>query len=350
MEHSKPGHRDEDLPRLSTTSQVPDKTVTDSGRAQHVTWGSYQRFDAWGRLVTDYTRRELTYESDKLLAIEGLKNLVNVATRDQELAGLWRSHMPRALLWRRPFKTRFFDSKRNGCLCPSWSWASVAGPIAFSDSSENTGFEDECVQIVARIVKYPGQTTRTPKGIDTTNTALRIQAPLLEIGASDEGIRHFLPVDGSERMDSRPTQGKVYFTHDYSDALDRIDSGDSTAHKAKPERLRAAIIQTRPSKLGTSFGIEGLVLIRAEGFSENDHLPLYERIGYFMGREWATSPESWESVEGSAWPRWLPKFWKIFDLPQGVGEGEHGEDSGSSFSDAGFDFGGATYLTTFELV
>jgi len=87
--------------------------------------------DEWSRLVQSYTRRELTYKSDKLVAIEGLAT--RFQSRGEESGyrqGLFERHMPHDLLWYG--EGRLLRDVGNGI--PSWSWASTTGPISFKAS------------------------------------------------------------------------------------------------------------------------------------------------------------------------------------------------------------------------
>ena len=94
----------------------------------------------WDKIVLEYTRRKLTYESDKLVALSGLAKEVNreyggvISGRGVDyLAGIWSTAFTRGLLWstkgveaqpdHRPRRPKDYRA-------PSWSWASIEGPIA----------------------------------------------------------------------------------------------------------------------------------------------------------------------------------------------------------------------------
>ena len=85
---------------------------------------------AWHNLVMDYSRKEITYEQDKLPAISGLASLFAQQLGTAYLAGLWRSTILSDLLWRADPG----DSTLNLPLeyrAPSWSWASVNCPVKY---------------------------------------------------------------------------------------------------------------------------------------------------------------------------------------------------------------------------
>ncbi|EGO55937.1 hypothetical protein NEUTE1DRAFT_46085, partial [Neurospora tetrasperma FGSC 2508] len=84
-----------------------------------------QRLEAWASLVSDYSGRKLTKQSDKLVAISGLaEHLRNGWDGVTYLAGLWSYRLRGSLLW------KCLDVKqskgRNTDIAPSWSWASLS--------------------------------------------------------------------------------------------------------------------------------------------------------------------------------------------------------------------------------
>ena len=85
----------------------------------------------WQKVVKTYTDAQLTYESDKLIAISGLAKFFQDLWPDPTityLAGLWSFKLDYWLLWRRTLSTRDWKKPKTSCA-PSWSWASVEGSI-----------------------------------------------------------------------------------------------------------------------------------------------------------------------------------------------------------------------------
>ena len=56
----------------------------------------------WNKLVGEFTRLDLSYQSDRLAALSGLATLYE-STSDEYICGLWRSDLVRSLMW--GFKT-----------------------------------------------------------------------------------------------------------------------------------------------------------------------------------------------------------------------------------------------------
>jgi hypothetical protein len=74
----------------------------------------------WASIVMQYSERDLTYDRDKLVAIDGVaQQLAVMVPKEQYVAGLWRRpNLAIYLLWiARGERTRNRSA-------PSWSWAS----------------------------------------------------------------------------------------------------------------------------------------------------------------------------------------------------------------------------------
>ncbi|KAI1745447.1 heterokaryon incompatibility protein [Xylaria scruposa] len=100
--------------------------------------------ELWRKLVMKYSRCALTYPSDKLVAIAGIAQLFRDATGDEYVAGLWKSRLIEMLEWRvnKPKALRSSEYR-----APSWSWASVDGPVWTSVYHENTSYTVELLDV-----------------------------------------------------------------------------------------------------------------------------------------------------------------------------------------------------------
>lgn len=85
-------------------------------------------YTQWNEMCKLYSQRGLTYVSDKLVALSGLaKEVQHHIPNDAYLAGLWMSTLPIGLLWQARTKSKRLPS--TPFVAPSWSWASIDGPI-----------------------------------------------------------------------------------------------------------------------------------------------------------------------------------------------------------------------------
>ena len=105
---------------------------------------------AWDAACRDYSRRKLTYQTDKLPALSGLaRHFGSRCREDTYVAGVWLSQLPRALLWNVPRKERpEVRPPPSESGAPSWSWMSCAGPVEPS-KAEDSYYVADVVTILA---------------------------------------------------------------------------------------------------------------------------------------------------------------------------------------------------------
>ncbi|KAI0459487.1 HET-domain-containing protein [Xylaria acuta] len=104
----------------------------------------------WDDACRDYSRRKLTYQSDKLPALSGIaRHFGSRCREDTYVAGVWLSQLPRGLLWSVPREerpdTRPSPSESGA---PSWSWMSCAAPVEPS-KVEDSFYVADVVTILA---------------------------------------------------------------------------------------------------------------------------------------------------------------------------------------------------------
>ncbi|KAK0721850.1 heterokaryon incompatibility protein-domain-containing protein [Lasiosphaeria miniovina] len=102
----------------------------------------------WYAMLSDFTSRELTEPNDIFASITSIAQLVHSVVKCRYLAGLWEDDMPRGLMWKAriqlyagrhpPLTKPKASGRRKGepkgdevKRAPSWSWASVQGPVAW---------------------------------------------------------------------------------------------------------------------------------------------------------------------------------------------------------------------------
>jgi hypothetical protein len=102
---------------------------TDGARNSQMT---LRTFNLWSDLIKQYSRCDLTQPGDKLYGMTGIVKLFEELTSDEYLAGLWKSRFVDMLDWR-VYKPKPLLSLEY--RAPSWSWASVDGPVHPQGSS-----------------------------------------------------------------------------------------------------------------------------------------------------------------------------------------------------------------------
>ncbi|KAF2188524.1 HET-domain-containing protein [Zopfia rhizophila CBS 207.26] len=98
-------------------------------------------YPTWTSFIQEYTLRELSFISDRLPAFAGIAARVHSSTTGRYLAGIWSNYLLHGLAWLAHGESQLyeyggfhakFDSRRQEKhYAPSWSWASITGPIAF---------------------------------------------------------------------------------------------------------------------------------------------------------------------------------------------------------------------------
>lgn len=98
-------------------------------------------YSSWYEVVTLFTERLLTYDTDKLPALWGLATEVARFQRGRYYAGLWGEDMASGMLW---FRGHIAELKKpSQYLAPSWSWASLNGrTIIYEDQAPKITLTD----------------------------------------------------------------------------------------------------------------------------------------------------------------------------------------------------------------
>jgi len=81
----------------------------------------------WYEITNQYTRRKLTFPSDRLPAIAGIAKKIHRKTGYLYVAGLWKEDLIAGLLW---FRVGSTDAPTSSNL-PTWSWARFSGEVRF---------------------------------------------------------------------------------------------------------------------------------------------------------------------------------------------------------------------------
>ncbi|KAL8647794.1 MAG: hypothetical protein Q9210_005350 [Variospora velana] len=94
--------------------------------------------EAWDELLPMYTKRLLSNKQDKLPALSGLASRFQQRLQSDYIAGIWSKYFREGLLWRgvhafgyTRFRKELIPLRRiPTSKAPTWSWASVEGPVA----------------------------------------------------------------------------------------------------------------------------------------------------------------------------------------------------------------------------
>lgn len=189
-----------DTPRFNSTRYFGDARITPF----HEDWLGllkpdpehiYHLHDLWSNTVAAYTRCQLTYQTDKLIAISGLAKDMARLVNDEYLAGLWRRHLPYHLLWflEKPSSISKSSKGSQSYIAPSWSWASTIGQVKDHPISKIKGEE-----ILINILEARTETVTSDKTGQCTDGFLKIRGMLKEAHWAwwDDGEMYTLMFEG----------------------------------------------------------------------------------------------------------------------------------------------------------
>jgi hypothetical protein len=85
----------------------------------------------WICLVNSYGVAQLTFPTDRLIALSGVAREVQKMLQTTYIAGMWKDHLPECLLWQTYGDNHHAVTPKY--VAPSWSWASAARSIVQPD-------------------------------------------------------------------------------------------------------------------------------------------------------------------------------------------------------------------------
>ncbi|KAG4286055.1 hypothetical protein FPRO06_07315 [Fusarium proliferatum] len=211
----------------------------------------------WYRMVTNYSSRDLTYQSDKWNAIAGLTEMFRNLTGYTYLVGLWEEDLANGLVW----EAKMRGVIRESGSIPSWSWMSVKGGIkGYVHTTPMTSM----IELLQSDLQWEGTPLASPlKVARLTVKGKIIQATLGARSVTQDSRHHVLAASGSDEifgeafLDSKIPDGaemptvsclfvmevpeKEYFTLLLTPASD----GEEDGHDKGMTRLGIGVFWTR---------------------------------------------------------------------------------------------------------
>lgn len=117
------------LLRICATANIPVSVLARTCRDQADCKKDVNHID-WYGMVENYMSRDITKTTDRLPALAGLAKATAEASKDEYLAGLWKSALIEGLTWCGSQGAETLSHPEE-YIAPSWSWASVVGPLQF---------------------------------------------------------------------------------------------------------------------------------------------------------------------------------------------------------------------------
>ncbi|UPL01918.1 hypothetical protein LCI18_012852 [Fusarium solani-melongenae] len=228
----------------------------------------------WERLVSEYSHTELTRSEDRLVALSGVAKLFQQTFGDDYLAGLWWTPLERLLCWRRDDGKEYQPRKKLEYRAPSWSWASIDGPVCFTTTTR--GAQLHWMDYLVRVRNAQVTPLDGDKMARVKNGYIKVEARL-----------HSLRVISGKLEDGSPRGRKMEYVEVKVDGTaipeDDFWSVVDTKSDCKLDKLwimPTLLVAETAIKPHETISVEGLVLQKSSEQSvESD---TYERIGYFI--------------------------------------------------------------------
>jgi hypothetical protein len=141
-------------PQLLPPPRLPLKTESSCGTNERPFLDKGEAYSFWRDAVGAFAGRDLTYATDRLPAISALASIVQVATGDQYLAGIWKGDLIRQLMWHnRPSYDDLCPYNTSTYVAPSWSWASTPVPTGYYNYSKEFEAPSRVSLLEARCIR-----------------------------------------------------------------------------------------------------------------------------------------------------------------------------------------------------
>lgn len=226
----------------------------------------------WWSWLEDYSRRKLSMPQDKLPAIAGLTRKFQSLAKMTPAVGLWMEDIHHGLLWQ-PTK----PAARTLTDIPSWSWASVDGPVRLLYHRAKGQPEDLHTQAVVK----PQELTVRWEGEQFTSrisqASLRIKGRLKQANYTTTYSQMFsLDYGSTWRRDLEYLPHGQLF-HEGSWTSPRVsylffDDGQGPSHNREIWCLQ---LSTNPPRGFTSQNTHNFLILQPTGGSRDE----YRRIG-----------------------------------------------------------------------
>ncbi|KAF3766495.1 HET-domain-containing protein [Cryphonectria parasitica EP155] len=139
-------------------------------------------YDSWLEIVADYSRRHLSFESDKLVAVSAIASeFQRLSDGDIYLAGLWKRELIKWLSWMvdpsqlKPFGSQRLMPRPSKYIAPSWSWASVNGTVCIGCAWREKQFYAEIIRCGITVLDQSLPTGQVTAGV------LELRGPLKQM-------------------------------------------------------------------------------------------------------------------------------------------------------------------------
>ncbi|KAK4539378.1 hypothetical protein LTR36_010979 [Oleoguttula mirabilis] len=120
---------------MVTMAGFKDYWASAMSTGERIHMGKEHPITAWLKVLHKYTAMQLTFETDRLIALEGIvQQMRATGSAGDYIAGMWTHRLERQIAW---YLQDTFQAPASR-MAPSWSWASKRGSVFFGDAGNFT--------------------------------------------------------------------------------------------------------------------------------------------------------------------------------------------------------------------
>ncbi|KAH4209162.1 hypothetical protein HBI52_106870 [Parastagonospora nodorum] len=193
--------------------------------------GNYESL-SWLHLLESYTKKSLTYPSDRLHALRGISNHLKQSRQDEYLHdyGVWKDELHEQILW---WQTEAY-AETDSLAIPTWTWAATGGAKSW---------------IETHLSYYNMQTGALTRRLEVSASG--------SLGSSGYLARPSLPLDALKGDMKLPLRHQIMYIEEpeFSGMLDLLDNeGDDDGSKFFLAEMPAFMVRDQ-SMSGAALGI-----------------------------------------------------------------------------------------------
>lgn len=237
--------------------------------------GSNLYLKDWSQVLTEFSRRNLTYDTDKLPALAGVASTFSNSNQRSYWAGLWKDELPRSLLF--IWKNATSPSEY---LAPSWSWAALNGSIQWRNERHHKILEGVVIKDFNMRLLGSNQFGRLKEGCSLTIVGpFMLLRPWQSTNQSTETKQYARATYRAVNCESQDQEIWCHFDH--PNAKPREVAGLLLAAKFSRLRAPAGGLPYAPSELAKLEPrnwrvLLGILVAPVEGNGSR-----YKRVGFF---------------------------------------------------------------------
>ena len=248
----------------------------------------------WYAIVELYTRTSLTFSTDKFIAIQGIVDEVQRATKYRFIAGMWEECLVECLVWfvaegPRPTLLESVAREQPGTdtpelsgppMAPSWSWVAVDGPISVNQHPVHAAKKINIVRLATSCSAMVSSVRPGPAGEkwNAIEGVLEIVAPLVRITRLEcERDKSYYVYVGSWGWSRRRRSARLL-----PDLVTFGQDGENDAGTQRELFCISLLLLRRGTETvfaGKTTEVQGLVVQLVE--QRADGPDIYKRIGFF---------------------------------------------------------------------